>query len=183
MWRAAILVVLALLLPAVAAAETTKPIRMKVVDSATGKPVGGAQVRYGATATEGTFTGHGGRTATLFELTTESDAEGTITFPPTRFDHRVFGLFGLNTNYENARMTILKPGYAPMELRNQTRIMPNLDEVIAWEYNGQTVQLRPAREASAPARSPGGAGTPPPVMIRRGDEGLPQHRAAPAPAR
>jgi hypothetical protein len=88
----------------------------------------------------------------MFELTTESDAEGTIAFSPTRFDHRVFGLFGMNTNYENARMTITKAGYEPLELRNQTRIVPNLDEVIAWEYNGQTVRLKPTRDSGARAQ-------------------------------
>lgn len=139
---------LVLSLPLLAAAETTREIRMRVVESATGKPVAGAQVRYRATASEGTFTGHGGRTGILFDIRAESDANGTIAIPPTKFDARIFGVFGMNTNYENARMTITRRGYESLELRNSLRIIPQLDEVISWEHNGRTVELRPVRDAT-----------------------------------
>jgi hypothetical protein len=173
-----LIAVIALSLPALAAAETTRQIRMRVVEAGSGKPVAGAQVRYRAEAREGTSTGHGGRGAMLFDLATVSDASGAIEFPPTQFNPRIFGLFGLNTNYENAEMTITREGYEPLELRNTLRVIPNLDEVIAWQYNGQTVELKPALEKAAkPSVTP-----PQPMQIRRAPGGLPQHRGAPAPA-
>jgi hypothetical protein len=169
---------IALLLPTLAAAETTKPIRMRVVESGSGKPIPGAIVRYRAEAREGSLSGHGGRGAVMFDIRGESGADGTIALPPTQFNPRIFGLFGLNTNYENATMTIMRSGYETLELRNSRRIIPNLDEAIDWEYDGRTVELKPAREA--PRASPAsGAPVPQPTQIRRADDSLPQHRAAP----
>lgn len=138
--------IIAASLPVQALAESTQPIRMRVVESGTSKPVAGAKVRYSAPAWEGTFTGHGGRTATMFEILGESDANGNIALPATQFSPRIFGMFGMNTNYGNAVMHITQTGYEPVELRNNLRIIPNLDEVIAWEYQGRTVELKPARK-------------------------------------
>lgn len=134
--------------PARALADSTEPIRMRVVESGTNKPVAGANVRYFARVWEGTFTGHGGRTATMFEIRGESDFEGNIALPATQFSPRIFGILGFDTNYENAAMSITKSGYLPLELRNSLRIMPNLDEVITWEYKGRTVELQPVRNAA-----------------------------------
>ena len=144
MLRLAMLII-AIAGPSVVFAESTQPIRMRVVESVTGQPVAGAKVRYFAMASEGTLTGHGGRTATLFEVLGASDADGNIILPATAFDPRIFGILGLNTNYENAAMSITHRGYAPVELRNTLRIVPNLAEVIAWEHQGRTVQLWPMR--------------------------------------
>ncbi len=143
--------IIAFSLPVPAIAESTQPIRMRVVESGTNKPVAGANVRYFAMVREGTFTGHGGRTATMFEIRGESDADGNIALPATQFSPRIFGIFGQNTNYENANMSITQSGYKPIQLSNNLRIMPNLDEVIAWQYQGSTVELKPVRKVDAPA--------------------------------
>lgn len=145
------ILMISLALPPGALAESTQPVRMRVVESVNGKPVAGANVRYFAMAWEGTFTGHGGRTATMFEIRGESDADGNIALPATQFSPRIFGLFGMNTNYENAAMRITHSGYEPLELRNTLRIIPNLDEVIAWEYQGRTVELKPLRKVEPPS--------------------------------
>lgn len=144
--RLAIFIVAASL-PVQALAESTQPIRMRVVESGTGKPVAGAKVRYSAAVWEGTLTGHGGRTAIMFEVRGESDANGNIALPATQFSPRIFGMFGMNTNYGNAVMHITQTGYEPVELRNNLRIIPNLDEVIAWEHQGRTVELKPVRNS------------------------------------
>lgn len=141
-----VIFIIAVLHPLQVLAESTQPIRMRVVESGTGKPVAGAKVRYSATAWEGTFTGHGGRTAIMFEVRGESDANGNIALPASQFSPRIFGMFGMNTNYENAAMRITQTGYEPVELRNNLRIIPNLDEVIAWEYQGRTIELKPVRK-------------------------------------
>ena len=126
-----------------AIAASTLPISMRVVESGTNMPVAGAKVRYFAKAWEGTLTGHGGQTATMFDIQGESDINGNILLPPAKFNPRIFGIFGMNTNYGNAAMTITKNGYEPLQLSNYLRIFPNLDEVIAWEFQGRTVELKP----------------------------------------
>ncbi len=178
-----LLLLSAALLPAAARAETTKPIRMRVVEAGTGKPVAGAEVRYSAEAWEGTLTGHGGRTALMFDIPARSDAEGVIAIPPTAVSARLFGIFGLNTNYGNAEMRIRKPGYKTLVLRNNLRILPNLDEVIAWEHEGRTVELEPGedprpRELNFPAPPAG----PPAIRVAPAPPGAPAtDRAAPSP--
>lgn len=162
---------------------------MRVVDSGSGKPVAAANVRYRAMAREGTSSGHGGRSAPLFDITATSDADGTVYIPPTKFDAHIFGMFGMNTNYENATMTVSRDGYATLRLRNSLRIIPNLDEVVAWEHNGKTVALRPGNgsaEQSLIDRFEAMRGTteapsimvPPPTSVRRVDGTMPQHREA-----
>jgi len=152
-------------------AESTKPIRMRVVEAGTGKPVAGAEVRYYAEAWEGTFTGHGGRTALMFDIPARSDADGAIVIPPTDFSPRLFGFLGLNTNYGNAEMRIAKPGYKTLVLRNNLRIIPNLREVIDWEHEGRTVELVPGEDPRP--RDPG---------FPVGPAGPPTIRTAPPPS-
>jgi hypothetical protein len=54
--------------------------------------------------------------------------------------------FFLNTNYENPSMLLLKPGYAPLVLSNQLRIVPTLAEASTWEYQGKTVKMKTATD-------------------------------------
>lgn len=49
-------------------AATMPSVRMKVVDAEEGTPIAGAHVLFQANAHEGTFTGHGGRSANLFAV-------------------------------------------------------------------------------------------------------------------
>lgn len=165
---------------------------MRVVESGSGKPVAEADVRYRAMAREGTSTGHGGRSAPLFDITVKSDADGAVVIPPTKFDAYIFGVFGMNTNYENATMTVARDGYETLQLRNSLRIIPNLDEVTAWEHNGKTVELRPGSRATGQAlidrfetmRSstvPPAIVSPAPTSVRKVDVSTPQHREAASP--
>ena len=132
-------------------AETTMPIRMRVVDSVSKVPLEGVLATYYAMAREGTLTGHGGRTVTLFEVQVQSTRDGTITLAPTRFDAGPFGLFGMNTNYESPTVILRKEGYRKRALHNSIS-GTSLAAVTRWEWNGATVEMEwvgidPARDA------------------------------------
>ncbi len=43
-------------------------------------------------------------------------------------------------------MLLLKPGYAPLVLHNQLRIVPTLAEASTWEYEGKTVRMKEATD-------------------------------------
>lgn len=127
---------------------TMPPVRMKVVDAQDGAPLAGVHVLFQASASEGTLTGHGGRTANLFAIETVSDERGEINLPKQDFSPRPFLL---NTHYRNPSMALLKPAYVLVVLTNTLRIVPNLDEVTTWQYNDQTVKMkRAASEADLP---------------------------------
>lgn len=119
-------------------AATMPPVRMKIVDAQDGTPVAGALVLFHASAQEGTFTGHGGKVATLFVAEAATDDAGEVRFPKQEFPTQPFFL---NTNYHNPTMVVLKPGYALLVLANTLRIIPKLDEVKVWQYDNQTVKL------------------------------------------
>jgi hypothetical protein len=125
--------------PAIAA--TMPAVNMKVVDEHDGMPLAGVVALFRGTAREGTITGHGGRHAILFATEAVSDEAGDLRFPKQHFRSRPFFL---NTNYENPSMLLLKPGYAPLVLSNQLRIIPTLAEASTWEYEGKTVTLKTA---------------------------------------
>jgi len=116
-------------------------VRMNVVEEQDGTPIPGLVALFLGTAHEGTFTGHGGRQATLFAVEAVSDAAGELRFPKQSFSSQPFFL---NTIYENPSMLLLKPGYAPLTLHNRLRIIPTLAEASVWEYEGKTVKMKKA---------------------------------------
>jgi hypothetical protein len=127
-------------------AATMPEVHMQVVDERDGTPVPGVVALFWGSAREGTFTGHGGRHAVLFAVEAVSDDAGRLRFPKQDFGSQPFFL---NTNYENPSMLLLKPGYAPLVLRNQLRIVPTLAEASTWEHAGRTVSLKRAADADA----------------------------------
>jgi hypothetical protein len=125
--------------PVIAAAMPA--VRMNVVDEQAGTPIPGLVALFRGMAREGTITGHGGKHAILFAVEAVSDESGELRFARQDFSSQPFFL---NTNYENPSMLLLKPGYAPLVLYNQLRIVPTLAEASMWEYEGKTVKMRKA---------------------------------------
>ncbi|MGH8707038.1 MAG: hypothetical protein ACREVD_03150, partial [Burkholderiales bacterium] len=124
-------------------AATMPAVKMKVVDEHDGTPIPGLVALFWGTAREGTLTGHGGRHAILFAAEAVSDESGELRFPKQDFKSQPFFL---NTNYENPSMLLLKPGYAPLVLHNQLRIVPTLAEVSRWEHEGRTLKMKKATD-------------------------------------
>ncbi len=122
-------------------AATMPAVKMNVVDELDGTPIPGLVALFRGTAREGTFTGHGGKHAILFAVEAVSEESGELRFPKQDFSSQPFFL---NTNHENPSMLLLKPGYAPLVLYNQLRIVPTLAEASRWEYEGKTVRLKKA---------------------------------------
>jgi hypothetical protein len=124
-------------------AATMPAVKMTVVEEHDSTPIPGVVALFWGTAGEGTITGHGGKHAVLFAVEAVSDQSGEL-----RFQKQVFSgqPFFLNTNYENPRMLLLKPGYAPLVLYNQLRIVPTLADVLRWEYEGATVRMKKATD-------------------------------------
>jgi len=133
------------------AAATMPAVNMKVVDAQDGRPMAGLVALFWGTAREGTITGHGGRHTVLFAVEAVADAAGALRFPKQDFSSQPFFL---NTNYENPSMLLLQPGYAPLVLRNQLRIVPTLAEASIWEYEGKTVSMK--RATAGELRQQGG---------------------------
>lgn len=119
-------------------AATMPPVRMKVVDAEDGRPVAGANVLFHASAREGTFTGHGGRSVGLFAAEAVTDDAGELRLPKQEFSAQPFFL---NTNYENPSMLVFKPGYALVVLRN-SQPDPGLKDMTVWEHNQQTIRMK-----------------------------------------
>ena len=119
------------------------PVKMNVVDEHDGTPIPGVVAMFWGTGREGTITGHGGKQAILFAVEAVSDEAGELRFPKQDFSSQPFFL---NTNYENPSMLLLKPGYAPLVLRNQLRIVPTLAEASIWEHEGKTVKMKKATD-------------------------------------
>ena len=126
-------------IPVIAAAMPA--VKMNVVDEHDGTPIPGLVALFWGTAREGTITGHGGKHAILFAVEAVSDESGELRFPRQDFSSQPFFL---NTNYENPSMLLLKPGYAPLVLHNQLRIVPTLAEASRWEHEGKTVKMKKA---------------------------------------
>ena len=124
-------------------AATMPAVKMTVVDEHDGTPIRGLVALFWGTAREGTITGHGGKHAILFAVEAVSDEAGELRFPKQDFSSQPFFL---NTNYENPSMLLLKPGYAPLVLHNQLRIIPTLAEASRWEYEGRTVKMKKATD-------------------------------------
>lgn len=123
------------------AAATMPAVTMWVVDAQDGKPIRGLVALFWGSAREGTIIGHGGRQAVLFAAEAVSDETGELRFAKQDFNSQPFFL---NTNYENPSMLLLKPGYVPLVLHNQLRIVPTLPEASIWEYHGKTVSMKSA---------------------------------------
>ena len=124
-------------------AATMPAIRMNVVDEHDATPIPGVVALFWGAGREGTMTGHGGRHAILFAVEAVSDESGALRFAKQDFRSQPFFL---NTNYENPRMLLLKPGYAPLHLYNQLRSVPTLAEASRWEYEGKTVKMKKATD-------------------------------------
>jgi hypothetical protein len=129
---------LAALLAVDACAATMPPVRMKVVDAEDGRPVAGANVLFHASAREGTFTGHGGRSVSLFAAEAVTDDAGELRLPRQEFSPQPFFL---NTNYDSPSLLVFKPGYALVLLRNN-RPDPGLRDMTLWEHNQQTIRMK-----------------------------------------
>jgi hypothetical protein len=118
---------------------TMPPVRMTVVDARDDRPVAGAFVLFQASASEGTFTGHGGRHVTLFVVEGVSDDSGEFRLPQQEFSTQPFFL---NTNYDNPLMVVFKPGYALVIL---VKTGPTeVKDLSTWHYNNQTVKMKRA---------------------------------------
>ena len=124
-----------------AISATMPAVKMNVVDERDATPIAGVVTLFWGTAREGTITGHGGKHAILFAVEAVSDESGELRFPKQDFSSQPFFL---NTNYENPAMLFLKPGYAPLVLHNQLRIVPTLAEASVWEYEGKAVKMKKA---------------------------------------
>ncbi|WP_431113079.1 hypothetical protein [Variovorax paradoxus] len=130
-------------------AEVTKLVRMHLVDSITREPISGAHVTYSAEAREGTLSGHGGKTVQMFEIHAQSDADGLVTLQPTEFNPRVFGIFGLNTNYESPSITVVKAGYARMDLRSPSVMAsPRIRDTLDTGFYRINIEMKRADAAS-----------------------------------
>jgi len=122
-------------------AASMPAVKMNVVDEQDGTPIPDVVTLFWGTAREGTITGHGGKHAILFAVEAISSESGELRFPKQDFGGQPFFL---NTNYENPAMLFLKPGYAPLIIRNQQRIIPTLAEASVWEYDGKAVKMKKA---------------------------------------
>ena len=119
-------------------------VKMNVVHEHDGTPIPGLVALFWGTASEGTRTGHGGRSRLLFAVEAVSNESGELHFPKQDFNSQPFSR---STNHDNPEMLLLKPGYAPLVLINRLRIIPTLAEVSRWEYEGSTVQMKKVRHA------------------------------------
>jgi len=156
MKKALLLGALLCLLPAPGFPATMPAVRMTIVDAQDDRPVAGAHVLFHAGAREGTFTGHGGRGATLFVVETMTDEAGALRLPKQDFSAQPFFL---NTNLENPAMLIFKPGYVLVDLRNTRRIIAESQDVTTWQYNDQTIKLKRATTDSETSHAVEWAGT------------------------
>jgi hypothetical protein len=138
-----VLGVLLCLQASVGFAATMPAVQMTFVDAQDHAPVVGAVVLFQATGREGTFTGHGGKSASLFAVEGVTDEAGAVRFPKQEFSTQPFFL---NTNYENPSMVALKPGYALLVLI--ARGVPHESRTVTtWEYNNQTVEMKRAPDS------------------------------------
>jgi hypothetical protein len=140
---AALAQLMAMTLTAGACRATMPAVTMLVVDDAAGTPMPGVIAAFWSTGREGTITGHGGKSAVLFAAEAIADDSGQVRFPAQTFGTQPFFL---NTNYETPAVLLLKPGYAPLVLTNQSRISPTLAEASRWEHDGQTVRMKKATD-------------------------------------
>jgi hypothetical protein len=111
-------------------------VQMRFVDAQDNSPIAGAVVLFQNSAREGTWTGHGGRSASLFAVEGVTSEAGEVRFPRQDFSSQPFFL---NTNYESPSMVALKSGYALLVLTNPGA--PDLKGATTWEYDNQTIKM------------------------------------------
>lgn len=128
-----------------AAAETTREVRIRVVEAGSGKPLASAKVRYRGDAHEGTFTGHGGQTAILFDITATTNDQGVAILPATRFDPNRWGIFGLNTNLDGPSLIVTRAGYRSQVLNNHNPTQ-STREYLAWAATHDLIELTPGAD-------------------------------------
>jgi hypothetical protein len=117
------------------------PVEMKFVDAASGQPIVGANVFFNASATEGTFTGHGGAKVNLFLVETTTDDAGEIHVAAQSFSSHPFMLGSI---YRHAFLVVFKPGYVLVIRQNSGRIIPKLEEMTTWQDNNRTIKMERA---------------------------------------
>lgn len=143
--------VAALLLCFLAACTGRTPaIDMRFVDEVDGTPIANAKVTFCGTGWEGTLTGHGGRSALLFRIEAQTDANGTLKVQPQEFDPRPFGM---STNYDHSVLWIAKPGYEPYKIQNWGAALGEYAAVSTWGYNGATIKLKRSGAAESAQRA------------------------------
>ena len=110
-------------------------VRMNVVDAQDDSPLAGVLVLFRASASEGTWTGHGGRSVNLFVAEAVTSDAGDVHLPKQEFSAQPFFL---NTNHDNPSMVMFKAGYVLVVLHNMQQ------DVSTWQYNNQTIKMRRA---------------------------------------
>lgn len=122
-----------------AQAATTPPIKITIVDMATGAPIKGARADYYVEVSDG-----GKKRGDLFRVRGASNDKGEVVFAPKEFADVSYGLFGMSTNYGGPTLAIYAGGYEPFSY--SPRLMSkNLREASSWEFvNPMQVKLRPA---------------------------------------
>ena len=110
---------------------TTEHIRVRVVDSESGTPIGGAVAVYEIHSA----TNHGTNYTQKAIYETESNANGWIEIPPLEIN--TLFISGLRS----PALMILKSGYNPEVVQSNSPIIPTLQDVIKWNMNGETVKL------------------------------------------
>ncbi|HZR36184.1 MAG TPA: hypothetical protein VFA75_12460 [Nevskia sp.] len=112
-------------------------IRMSFVDSATNAPVSEANVVFSAHAHRGTITGDGGEPTTLFLVEATTNKDGSLSIPAQPFP---YAPFGMNTNYDYAKLVVFKPGYKVWSVSNMSS-SGSLTDLKKWYYNNQQVKI------------------------------------------
>lgn len=143
MKKIALALLLALLLPVLANGATTERIRVQVVDAETNAPIEGAWVVYQVAASEGTFTGHGGKIAQLAVLEAVTNHEGIFVIPAQSIDPYPFWF---STNYSAPNLWVFKSGYNPASTRQlwYAPIFPKLEDILQWGKEKTELRLNKA---------------------------------------
>jgi hypothetical protein len=128
-------------LASTAFAATMPAVQMTFVDAEDGRPVAGASVLFQGSAHEGTLTGHGGKTASLFAVEGVTDESGRLALPRQEFSTQPFFL---NTIYDNPSMVVLRAGYAMRVLMNTRRIIAERQDITSWQHSNATITLKRA---------------------------------------
>lgn len=119
-----------LIVAAVLGGCKTEPITMRVIDAATGSPVAGAVAVYELHSA----TGHGTIYTQHVVSEAVSDDDGWIRIPALNAN------VVISTGLRAPTLKIFRSGYDPVFLVNHLT-MPGLQDVLKWDYNGQTVKL------------------------------------------
>ena len=111
-------------------------VSMTVRDSSNGSPIRGAVIIFTAEASEGSWTGHGGASTTLFLAEAISDGEGRFSIPRQNVPAPYF----LNTQYRVPTMLIFMPGYKNTLVQNYSQA-PDRSYVTKWDHNHEPIEM------------------------------------------